>query len=221
MRPRPLTDQQKNVLAFVEDFSENNGFPPTLREIGQAIGLTNVNAVRGHLAALERKGFLVRVPDKARSIQVVRSPSAISRAKRTLHKALRTDEGVYHRVVYGLAWTTHRRKAWLTGSASQWVSEALDREASERGWTILDKRIQPDHIIAVVATWPNHSAARTVHRLQAAGKTVRRRHPGELPRDALWGKGYAVTTDLELLDDLVERLLGSQPSDRHDVVRTT
>lgn len=204
---KPLTEQQNNVLECVQAFSRRQGFPPTLREIGQAIGLPNLNAVRGHLAALEKKGYIVRVPDKARSIQVVHSPSALSRVKRMLHEVLRTDEGVLHRVVYGLAWTTHRRTPWITGPARQWMSDALDHEAVEHGWTILDKRIEPDHIVVVVTAWPNHSAEQTVYRLQSAGKAVRRHHPDELPRNALWGKGYAATTDLDLLDELVTRLL--------------
>ena len=79
MEARPLTDQQESVLTFVEEFSRDRGFPPTLREIGDALGLPNVNAVRGHLAALEKKGYITRAPDKARSIQVVHAPSAISR----------------------------------------------------------------------------------------------------------------------------------------------
>jgi len=216
MRSRPLTDQQRNVLGFIEKFSLEQHFPPTLREIGQAIGLTNVNAVRGHLAALEKKGYLTRVPDKARSIQVVRSPSAVSRAKRTLHKVLRTDEDVLHRVVYGLAWTTHGRRPWLVGPAAQAMSEALEREAMEHGWTILDKGIQADHIVVLVLTWPNHSPAQTVRRLQSAGKAVRRRHPTDLPREALWGKGYAVTTDLDLLDELADKLLAGQPAPPDD-----
>jgi REP element-mobilizing transposase RayT len=90
------------------------------------------------------------------------------------------------------------------------MAEAIDREAIEHGWTIRDKRIEPDHIVVVVETWPNHSPERTVHRLQAAAKAARRRYPDDFPTETLWAKGYAVTTDLDLLDDLVAKLLGNQ-----------
>jgi REP element-mobilizing transposase RayT len=219
MDARPLTSQQQNVLTFVEDFLRGHGFPPTMREIGDAIGLANINAVRGHLAALEKKGYITRAPDKARSIQVVHSPSAISRVKRKLHEVFHTDEGVFHRIVYGLAWATRRRAPLFTGPRREWMSEAIDREAIEHGWRILDKRIEPDHIVVVVETWPNHSPERTAHRFQAAGKALRRRHPGEFPGEPLWEKGYAVTTDLELLDDLVVKLLAGQMREKEDEKR--
>lgn len=207
---KPLTEQQGAVLSFVEEFSGRRGFPPTLREIGDAVGLTHINGVRGHLAALEKKGYITRAPDKARSIQVVHSPSAFSRVKRKLHEVLHTDEGVFHRVVYGLAWTTKGCERCLTGQQAESMAEAMDREAVEHGWTILNKRIEPDHVVVTVETWPNHSPQQTVRRFQSACKAARRHRGTALPGNGLWGKGYVVTTDLELLDELAARLLEHQ-----------
>ena len=92
------------------------------------------------------------------------------------------------------------------------MAEAIDREAVEHGWNILNKRIEPDHIVIVVETWPNHSPQQTVHRFQSACKAVRPRQDKVFPGNGLWGKGYVVTTDLELLDELVAKLLEHQPS---------
>jgi REP element-mobilizing transposase RayT len=210
MEARPLTDQQESVLAFVEQFSRERGFPPTLREIGDALGLPNINAVRGHLAALEKKGYITRAPDKARSIQVVQAPSAISRVKRKLHEIFHTDEGVSHRVIYGLAWTTRRREPVLVGACRDRLAEALERGAVEHGWTLLEVRIEPDHVVVVVQAWPNHSAQQTIHRFQSAGKAASRKHRREFPGELRWGRGYAVTTDLEVMEDLVTELLAGQ-----------
>jgi REP element-mobilizing transposase RayT len=207
---RPLTPQQQNVLTVVEDCVRKNGYPPTLREIGQALGLNNVNAVRGHVTALEKKGYITRAPDRARSIQVVRPPSAFSRFKRRLHEVFHTDEGVIHRVVFGLAWTTRRREPFFEGPRAEWVYEVLDREAVEHGWRILERRVGPDHVVVIVEVWPNHSADRSVHRLQSISRVLRRRHPGAFPEGPLWGKGYVATTDLDLLDGLVQELLAMQ-----------
>ena len=207
METRPLTPQQQKVLTFVEEFSERRGFPPTLREIGDAIGLANVNAVRGHLAALEKKGYITKTPEKARSIRVVHSPSAFSEFKRKLHEVFRTDDGVVHGMVYGLAWTTRRRAPVLIGPRRKRIDEAFEREAVEHGWTILAKRIEPDHVVLVVEVWPNHSAELTVRRFQAAGRAARRRYPKEFSTQELWEKGYVATTDLDLLDELVQRAL--------------
>jgi REP element-mobilizing transposase RayT len=218
---KPLTGQQQKVLAFVSQFLEQRGFPPTLREIGDAIGLANVNAVRGHVSALEKKGYITKAPDKARSIQIVHPPSAFSRVKRTLHEVWGTDQGVFHRVVYGVAWSTHRRTPCLTGLRAKLIEEAIDREAVEHGWTVLDKRVEPDHVVVVVQTWHNHSAQRTVLRFQAASNAVKRRYPHEFPGGALWGTGYVATTDLEVLGELVAKLLDNQGKQENDSERTS
>ncbi len=139
----------------------------------------------------------------------MRPPSAYSRFKRKLHEVYRTDEGVFHRLVYGLAWTTRGREPFLAGPRAAWVGEALDREGVEHGWRILDRRIGPDHVVVIVEVWPNHSAERSVHRLQSIVRTLRRHHPGEFPDGPLWEKGYVATTDLDLLDGLVEKLLAA------------
>ena len=210
MTAKPLTAQQQRVLTFLEGFLSEHGFPPTLREIGEAIGLSNVSAVRGHVAALEKKGYVAKTPEKARSISIVRSPSPVSRLKRKLHEVLRTDEGVLHRVVYGLAWTTWRRKPHLDGPLRHRMTEAIDREALEHGWHVLDRRVEPDHVVVIVEVWPNHSAEQTIHRIQSAGRALQRRHAEASPDERLWGRGYVVTTDLELLDQLVVKLLNEQ-----------
>lgn len=215
---KPLTSQQQNVLNVIQDFVRQHGFSPTLREIGQALGLNNLNAVRGHLAALERKGCVTRAADKARSIQLVQAPSWLSQLKRKLHEVFQTDEGVLHRVIYGLAWATWQREPYLTPQLRDEMSKAIDREALEHGWAIVERRIEADHIVLVVITWPNHSAEQTVRRLQAAGQALQRRQPEAFPPGRLWDKGYAVTTDLELLDGLVAQLLGRQlASDPGDI----
>ena len=207
---KPLTAQQQRVLTFLEGSLRERGFPPTLREIGEALGLSNVSAVRGHVIALEKKGYIAKTPEKARSISIIHSPSPISRFKRKLHEILRTDEGVLHRVVYGLAWATWRRKPHFDGPLRDRMSEAIDREALERGWHVLDRRVEHDHVVVILEVWPNHSAEQTVHRLQSAGRALRHRHTEAFPDGRLWGRGYVVTTDLELLDELVVKLLNEQ-----------
>ena len=90
------------------------------------------------------------------------------------------------------------------------MEEAIDQEAVEHGWTLIDKRIEPDHIVVLVQTWHDHSAQLAVRRFQAAGNAVKRRHSREFPRGPLWGTGYVATTDLDVLDELVAKLLDNQ-----------
>jgi repressor LexA len=63
-----LTDRQLEVLRFIARQIEDAGYPPTIREIGEALDIRSTNGVNDHLKALERKGFLTRDPVKSRAL---------------------------------------------------------------------------------------------------------------------------------------------------------
>jgi repressor LexA len=63
-----LTDRQLEVLRFIARQIEEAGYPPTIREIGEALDIRSTNGVNDHLKALERKGFLTRDPVKSRAL---------------------------------------------------------------------------------------------------------------------------------------------------------
>ncbi len=63
-----LTDRQKDVLRFIARTTEERGFPPTIREIGEEFGIRSTNGVNDHLKALERKGCLSRGEQQSRSL---------------------------------------------------------------------------------------------------------------------------------------------------------
>ena len=64
----PLTDRQLEVLRFIVEQIEACGYPPTIREIGEALDIRSTNGVNDHLKALERKGVLTRDPVKSRAL---------------------------------------------------------------------------------------------------------------------------------------------------------
>ena len=66
-----LTDRQQEVLDFIGVSIEKRGYPPTLREIGEHMGIRSTNGVNDHLKALERKGYLVREELKSRALRPV------------------------------------------------------------------------------------------------------------------------------------------------------
>ena len=70
-----LTPRQRRVLDVIRDAVERRGYPPSMREIGEAVGLTSSSSVSHQLATLERKGFLRRDPNRPRAIEV-RHPDA-------------------------------------------------------------------------------------------------------------------------------------------------
>lgn len=69
-----LTDRQRAVLEFISESISDRGFPPTLREIGNRLGIRSTNGVNDHLRALERKGYLTREDMKSRTLRLVRTP---------------------------------------------------------------------------------------------------------------------------------------------------
>ncbi len=70
-RPVDLTKRQQEIFDFIKRYSANNGYPPTVRDIGKAIGLASSSTVHAHLANLERIGLLRRDPTKPRAIELL------------------------------------------------------------------------------------------------------------------------------------------------------
>ena len=64
-------DRQKNILKFIKEFLMDKGYPPSVREIGQAVGLKSSSTVHGYLAKLEEYGFIKRDPTKPRAIDIL------------------------------------------------------------------------------------------------------------------------------------------------------
>jgi repressor LexA len=66
-----LTKRQKQVLDYVRDEINRRGFPPSVREIGEAVGLSSSSTVHSHLTALENKGYIRRDPTKPRALELL------------------------------------------------------------------------------------------------------------------------------------------------------
>jgi len=76
-----LTKRQAQTLDFIRRSIEDRGYPPTLREIGEYMGIRSTNGVNDHLRALERKGYLRREDMKSRALQLVDDAMGGMRAK--------------------------------------------------------------------------------------------------------------------------------------------
>ncbi len=77
-----LTKRQQEIFDFIGRYSAKHGYPPTVRDIGSAIGLTSSSTVHAHLANLEKVGLLKRDPTKPRAIEVL-----VDKAKRAVSPA--------------------------------------------------------------------------------------------------------------------------------------
>jgi repressor LexA len=66
-----LSKRQQDILTFIKEEVRAKGYPPSVREIGEAVGLASSSTVHGHLARLESKGLIRRDPTKPRAIEVL------------------------------------------------------------------------------------------------------------------------------------------------------
>ena len=86
-----LTKRQQQVLDYVQRETAKNSYPPTVREIGEALGLSSSATVHTHLAALEAKGYLHRDASKSRSLTVIspENPTLVSQVDEDLESLRR------------------------------------------------------------------------------------------------------------------------------------
>ncbi len=85
-----LTTRQQRILEHLRDFMERRGYPPSMREIGEAVGLTSSSSVAHQLKVLEEKGYVRRDPNRPRALEVflpevMAARRAVSSADESLH----------------------------------------------------------------------------------------------------------------------------------------
>jgi len=76
MTELPLSGKRLEILDFIDRTQRERGYPPSVREICDAVGLTSTSTVHAHLATLQKQGFLRRDPTKPRAIEVRYDPSS-------------------------------------------------------------------------------------------------------------------------------------------------
>lgn len=82
-----LTPRQRKILEVIRDCVHRRGYPPSIREIGEAVGLTSTSSVAHQLATLQRKGFLRRDPNRPRAVDV-RAPASSSPTRHPRRRGL-------------------------------------------------------------------------------------------------------------------------------------
>ena len=81
MTPVDLTKRQQEIFDFIKRYSAKHGYPPTVRDIGKAVGLASSSTVHAHLANLEKLGLLRRDPSKPRALELLdKASSAVGSA---------------------------------------------------------------------------------------------------------------------------------------------
>jgi repressor LexA len=94
---RELTIRQQQILDLIVETVADRGYPPSVREIGESVGLSSPSTVHSHLSALVRAGYLRRDPTKPRAIEVIDD----GRSRETLHRAPVRDVPLVGRIAAG------------------------------------------------------------------------------------------------------------------------
>ncbi|MBA4549036.1 transcriptional repressor LexA [Thermoactinomyces intermedius] len=79
-----LSPRQKAILDYIQKEVAEKGYPPSVREIGEAVGLASSSTVHGHLARLEKKGYIRRDPTKPRAIELLHRPEIYTKGVETV-----------------------------------------------------------------------------------------------------------------------------------------
>ncbi|MFF2752621.1 transcriptional repressor LexA [Psychrobacillus sp. NPDC058041] len=85
---KKASKRQEDILAFIKEEVRKKGYPPSVREIGEAVGLASSSTVHGHLARLESKGLIRRDPTKPRAIEILDSVNSIIEKQGVVHVPL-------------------------------------------------------------------------------------------------------------------------------------
>ncbi|MGC7873111.1 transcriptional repressor LexA [Desulfosporosinus sp. SYSU MS00001] len=80
-----LSERQTRILDFIKQEIHKKGYPPSVREIGEAVGLLSSSTVHGHLQTLEDKGYIRRDPTKPRAIEILDGTSDALDSRKVVH----------------------------------------------------------------------------------------------------------------------------------------
>ena len=89
-----LTKRQQEIFDFIKRYSAGHGYPPTVRDIGKAVGLASSSTVHAHLANLEKVGLLRRDPSKPRAIELLDRATATASSAVDAVKSAVTPTGI-------------------------------------------------------------------------------------------------------------------------------
>ncbi|MHB8139740.1 MAG: transcriptional repressor LexA [Vulcanimicrobiaceae bacterium] len=76
MKQLPTTDRQQAILDAIRAYTDERGYPPTVRDIGERVGLSSSSTIHAHLKTLEKRGYISRDPTKPRALRSAHRPAS-------------------------------------------------------------------------------------------------------------------------------------------------
>lgn len=143
-----LTARQKAILDFIVETVEDRGFPPAVREIGEAVGLSSPSTVHAHLGSLEEKGYIRRDPTKPRAIDVRwrHSAAAAAREDRSV-----TDLPIYGSIAAGPTSLAEQNLEGTLPFPKEFISDTNHFVLTVKGESMIDAGILDGDLIVIRA----------------------------------------------------------------------
>ncbi len=168
---KQLSDPQARIFAFIEDYSNHNGRPPTNREIGTAVGIGSTGHVDYHLTVLEKKGYIVRERKKSRGIRIVREDRPGLRIAGTIAAGVPLD--IFH--------TTHPDTLDLAQHSREYVllvrgNSMIDDHIADGDFVLIDPDAyinDGDIIVATRKVATGEDGAATLKRIYRERERIR------------------------------------------------
>ena len=121
------------------------------------------------------------------------------------------DEHRVHLIVYHLIWCPKRRKPVLTGDVAKDCRHWLTEKCREKGWTILELAIQPDHVHLFVRVWPGDSVADVIKECKGVTSFyLRKEHKQLLRLPSMWTRSYFASTAGNVSAQTIQRYIEAQ-----------
>lgn len=181
-----LTGRQRAVLDFIVETVETRGFPPAVREICEAVGLSSPSTVHAHLGSLEDKGYLRRDPSKPRAIEVKWHRSAPAAEPSPASDTRVSQLPIYGSIAAGPTSLAEQNLEGTLPFPNDFISSEAHFVLSVKGESMIDAgildgdlvviRAQPDasngDIVAAQVTGETGEAEATIKQLRREGGTV-------------------------------------------------
>jgi putative transposase len=122
------------------------------------------------------------------------------------------DEHRVHLIVYHLVWTPKRRKPVLTGDIAKDCRILIGQKCEERGWTVVELAIQPDHVHLFVRAFPDTSASEIVKECKGITSfELRRKYPAVLKKlPSLWTRSFFAATAGNVSQAVIQKYIEAQ-----------
>jgi repressor LexA len=166
MAERATTEKQQRILEVIREFSSEHGYPPSVREIGERVGLSSSSTVQSHLKTLERRGLLRRDPTKPRAL-------VASRADDEPEKVASATLPLLGRVAAGVPITAAENLEEQFILPASWVPRTGGFMLRVKGDSMIDAAILDGDLI-VVESRPNANNGEIVVAMIDGEATVKR-----------------------------------------------